>query len=113
MDRGLKIGLIVGGIIVGLLLVLPYLWGGTGMGWGMMGPGMMGGFGMGFGAIFMVLFWGLIIWVIVALVRGTASPGGSDPTAYRVDSPMEVLKKRYARGDITRQEYEEKKRDLA
>ena len=112
MDRGLKIGLIVGGIILGLLLVVPYLGGGAGMGWGMMGPGMMGGFGMGFGAIFMVLFWGLIIWGIVALVRRAASPG-SDSTHYRVDSPLDVLKKRYARGDIRREEYEAMRGDMA
>ena len=94
MDRGLKIGLIAASIIVGLLVVVPWIWGGGGAGWSMMGPGMMGGFGMGFGGIFMVLFWGLIIWGIVALIRGAASPGGTHTTTYQVDPPLDVLKKR-------------------
>lgn len=114
MDRTLKVVLIAAAIIVGVLLVVPGLWGGGGWGGGMMGPGMMGGFGWGLGMpIFMVLFWGLIIWGIVALVRGVASPARDDATRYQAESSLEVLKKRYARGDISKEEYEEKKRDLA
>ncbi|OGO23285.1 MAG: hypothetical protein A2144_12090 [Chloroflexi bacterium RBG_16_50_9] len=78
----------------------------------MMGPGMMGGFG-GFWLmpIIMIVFWGLVIWGIVALVRGVSLPsnGGS---SNQTDSALEILKRRYARGEITREEYEEKKKDL-
>ena len=80
----------------------------------MMGPGMMGGFGMGlFGPFFMIVFWGLVIWGVVALARGSAWGCGGDHHAGGTDSALEVLKRRYARGEIRKEEYEEKKKDLS
>ncbi len=116
MNKNVKTALIIGGIIVTILIIVPLvfglIWGGQYGGWGMMGPGMMGGFGWGwFMPIFMILFWGLVIWGIVALVRGLSGSRGSDSST--ADSALEVLKRRYARGDISKEEYEEKKRDLA
>ena len=70
-----------------------------------------GGWGMGFGFIFMLLFWGLVIFAIAALVRWLmtqSSPGRSS----RDKSPLEIVQERYARGEIDREEYEQKKRDL-
>jgi putative membrane protein len=58
----------------------------------------------------MILFWGLIIWGIVALVRGLNNRTCCDSPA--TDSALDVLKKRYARGEIRKREYEEKKREL-
>src|SRR3972149_4171476 len=102
------------GIARDVLVVVAVPSGGL-SGWqggGMMGPGMMGGFGWGwFGPIFMILFWGLIIWGIVALARGVTGPGSPGPSY--LDSAIEVLKRRYARGEIGKEEYEEKKRELA
>jgi putative membrane protein len=116
MNKNVKTALIIGGIIVAVLIVLPLvfglIWGGQYGGWGMMGPGMMGGFGwMWLMPVFFILFLGLIIWAIVAIVRGVSQPGssGSGPP----DSALEVLKRRYARGEINKEEYEEKKKDLA
>ncbi|MBI2329121.1 MAG: SHOCT domain-containing protein [Chloroflexi bacterium] len=78
----------------------------------MMGPGMMGGYGTMF---FMPVLWivviGLIVWAVVAAVRPGAF-GGADSASSRPDSALEVLKKRYARGEIDKKEYEEKKKDL-
>lgn len=116
MSQSTKTALLIGGIALALLVGVPLLWGGLsgwqGDGWGMMGPGMMGGFGfMGFGAVFMVLFWGLIIWAVVAFTQGF-HPGAWGESRNQ-DSALEVLKRRYARGDISKEEYEEKKRDLA
>ena len=74
------------------------MWDGTGMGtWG------WGGMGVG-----MVLFWGLIIMLIVFVVRslGNDAARGSDKT------PIQMLKERYARGEIGKDEFEQKKRDL-
>ncbi len=110
MDKNIKTALIIGGIIVAVLIILPtvsgLIWGGHGVGWG-----MMGGFGWWwFMPIFMILFWGLVIWGIVALVRGVR--GSRDADSSKEDSALEVLKKRYARGEINKDEYEEKKRDL-
>jgi putative membrane protein len=115
MNRNLKTGLIIGGIVLAILILVSLLWGSI-LGWqcrswGMMGPGMMGGFGWGlFMPVFMILFWGLIIWGVVALVRGLTGPKGSDLPGE--DSALAILKKRYAQGDISREEYQEKKKEL-
>jgi putative membrane protein len=79
------------------------------------GPGMMGGaYGMGwFGGIIMIAFWIAVIIGIVLLIRWliistrTTSHGTSSG-----ESALEILKKRYARGEINKEEFEEKKRDL-
>ncbi len=114
MDTNLKTALIIGGVIVAALIILPQVFGlisgGQSYGYGMMGTGMMGGFAWMW--LIPVLFMGLIVWGIVAVVRGVSQSGGSD-SASRVDSALEVLKKRYARGEIDKEEYEEKKKDLA
>ena len=80
-----------------------------------MGPGMMGGFGTmgGLMIIPMVLFWGLIIWGIVALTRGACGGYGTHAHSEHMDSALDVLKRRYAQGEIGKEEYEGKKRDLA
>ena len=81
--------------------------------WGM-GPGMMGGWGMGwFGGIFMMLFWVLIIIALVFFIRWLVRTGDN-----RVDKgvsqsrALEILKERYARGEINTQEFDEKRRLL-
>jgi putative membrane protein len=84
-------------------------------GWGH-GPGMMDwGFGMGWlGLVMMGVFWVLVIAAIILLIRWRVTSGssrGRDSTAG--DSALEILKKRYARGEINREEFEEKKRDLS
>jgi putative membrane protein len=114
MDKNLKTALIIVGIVVAILVVLPLAFGATSGrqygGWGMMGPGMMGGFGwMWLIPVFWILILGLIIWAVIAAVR---RPGESDSSARSADSALELLKKRYARGEIDKQEYEEKKKDL-
>ena len=75
---------------------------------------MMGGYGMGglgFGGIFMILWWILIIVGIAALIKwvlgSSASYGGSAGKA------LDILKERYARGEIDEQEYQKKKQDLS
>ena len=78
------------------------------------GFGAMGGFG----SIFMVVFWGLIIWAIVALVRGGSLNGHgcehdhADAAHGKDKPPLEILKERYAKGEIDKKEFEEKKKDL-
>lgn len=73
--------------------------------------GFYGGWGSGFGWVFMILFWALIILGIVAMVKwlmGTSSGSRSGSSK----SARELLDERYARGEIDREEYEQKKRDL-
>ena len=115
MNKNTKTALIIGGIIVTVAIIVPSIVGavsgGQDGGWGMMGPGMMGGSGWWwFMPIFMIIFWGLIIWGIVALVRNLSAPRDSDSA--KADSALEILKQRYAKGEIDKEEYEVKKNDL-
>ena len=115
MSQKMKTILIIGGIIVIVLIVLPLvfgqIWGEQYGGWGMMGSGMMGGFGwMVIMPVLGIIVLGLIIWAVVVAVRGSSESRSSDSS--KVDSALEVLKRRYARGEITKEEYQEKKKDL-
>ena len=72
----------------------------------------MMGFGSGFapfGFIFMILWWALIIAGIVALVkwlsRNSGTAGGN--------SAIDILKERYAKGEIDKKEFDERKKDLS
>ncbi len=83
---------------------------------GHMGPGMMGwGYGTGWiWHIIMVAFWIAVIVGIIFLIRWlviSTSTGGR--AARSEDSALEILKRRYARGEINKEEFEEKKKDLA
>jgi putative membrane protein len=71
-----------------------------------------GGWGMGFGILFMLLFWGLIILGIVALIRWLMTQSSPNRDS-RDKTPLEIVQERYARGEINKEEYEQKKRDLA
>jgi len=114
MNSGVKTALIIGAVVVAILVIfalVPGLIGWQGYGYGMMGPSMFGGYGWGWPmAIFGIVILGLVIWGIVALTRGL-SRGDSGP-AGQSDSALEILKRRYARGEINKEEYEAKKRDL-
>ena len=81
-----------------------------------MDPGMMGWghYGLGwFGMILMLAFWIVVIVGIVFLIRWMAKSIGSGcRKSFSEDSPLEILKKRYARGEIKKEEFEEKKKDL-
>jgi putative membrane protein len=67
------------------------------------------GWGMGFGGLIMVVFWVLIILGVVYLIKliavGTRDEG-------KRDTALDILKQRYAKGEITKEELEEKKKDL-
>ena len=73
-----------------------------------MGPGMMGGWGMGwFGGIFMMIFWVLVLVGLVFLIKWlvqTTNRVKSD--AGNGNRALEILKERYARGEIDTAEFE-------
>jgi len=80
-----------------------------------MGRWMMDGWGMGgFGMIFMILFWGLIIVGVVSLIRWLIQTTDSkshsgDGTGFKA---MDILKERYAGGEIARDEFETMKKEI-
>ena len=77
-------------------------------GWGMHPMWWMGG-AWGIGMMFMMLlFWILIIAALVLGIRWLTSQGRERPS----DSALEILRQRYARGEINKEEFEAKKRDL-
>jgi putative membrane protein len=66
---------------------------------------------MGFGMVLMLLFWILVIFGIAVLIRWLLAQ--SPPSrGSRDKSPLEIVQERYARGEIDREEYEQKKQDL-
>jgi putative membrane protein len=77
------------------------------------GHHMMWGFGMIFGPLFFILILALVIVVAVLLVRGLAGPwqGASHPVPPG-RTPLDILKERFARGEIDKDEFEERRRTL-
>lgn len=71
------------------------------------GYGWMG-MGMGMGWIFMILFWGLVIFGALVLFRRSAGSDGGESRK----TPLDILKERYARGEIGKEEFEQKRRDI-
>jgi putative membrane protein len=58
--------------------------------------------------VMMLVFWGLVIAGLVLGIRWLVHQGIRSPS----DSALEILRQRYARGEINREEFEAKKRDL-
>ncbi|MBZ4686383.1 MAG: putative rane protein [Clostridia bacterium] len=71
------------------------------------------GYGFG-GGIGMILWWVIVVGLIVAIIYGL---GGLGRKNYNVpnqppQSPLEILKSRYAKGEITKEEFREMKKEL-
>ena len=98
-----------------MILSLTSVNGYTQMGSGMMGPGMMNwGYGMGWGmSIIMMAFWIAVIVGIVFLIRWVVLSTDRRRETKVEDSALEILKQRYAKGEINKDEFEEKKKDLS
>jgi putative membrane protein len=69
---------------------------------------MWGAWGIGMGLL-MLLFWGAVIVGIVLGIRWLISQG----KASAADTALNILRQRYARGEIDKEEFEAKKRDLS
>ncbi len=74
-------------------------WGDYGWGWG-----------MGFGWAFMVLFWIIVIAVIVFIVKAVT---GGEKSRREEESAVDILKKRYARGEISKEDFDRMRDDLS
>lgn len=106
-------------IIVIVVLVVLLLGGGM-MGFGMMAPwmiGMMSGIMNPWWGVAMLVFWLLIIGGIALLFMWILKQAETKNTAVGVvrkseAMPLEIVKTRYARGEITKEQYEQLRRDL-
>jgi putative membrane protein len=65
--------------------------------------------GMGFGGGFMWIFWILVIFAIVMLFKAGGSYSNSGEHR---ETALDILKKRYANGDIDDDEYERRRNEL-
>lgn len=109
-NRGVLVAFVV---LLGAALGFSILTGG--MMWpGMMGPGEMPargwawGLGMGLAGLSMLAFWGALIVGAVLLVRAL---GGRRRGHWRA-SPVDILKRRYAAGELSREQYEQMRQDV-
>ena len=120
-DRGLWIAL---GALVLVLLAGPMLGGGMMGGYGpggmmggwyrntaISGNGWLWGLSIGLGGLMMLAFWGALIALAVLLFRRMGGPSEGPPPT-EAEAPMDVLKRRFAAGEITREQYEEMRRTL-
>lgn len=64
-----------------------------------------------FGGGFMWIFWILLIAGVFFLIQ-SMTKGNSDNSLSDKESPLEILKKRYARGEIDEEEYERRRKEL-
>jgi putative membrane protein len=70
--------------------------------------GMWGAWGIGM-MFMMLVFWGLIIVGLVLGLRWLVTQGRES----RPDTALDILRQRYARGEIDKEEFESRKRDLS
>ncbi len=79
----------------------------------------MFGFGFGFGWIFTILFWALIIWAIYALIENLTGHSHNqhhhdqqNTKMSQENSALNILKERYAKGEISKEQFDQMKKDL-
>ena len=70
----------------------------------MMNYGYYGHMGW-FGPLFSVIFWVAVVWFIVWFVRHARGPSIAE-------NPMDILRLRYAKGELTKKQFDEMKKDI-
>ncbi len=63
---------------------------------------------MVFGMVWMVIFWGAIVWLIVWGISRVTDHRGAQPHR----TPLDIARERYARGEITKEQFEDLRRTL-
>lgn len=86
-----------------------YGWGPHMMGWG------GGWYAMIFGPLFMIFFLAVLVAVVVMLVRWLGGPWQGTYPPHQIPpprTPLDILKERFARGEIDKAEFEDRRRVL-
>ena len=71
--------------------------------------GMFGG--MWFGWLFWIVLIVIIIWAVVQFTNRN-QPSNHSSNHIAIETPLSILKKRYAKGEITKDQFDEMKKDL-
>jgi putative membrane protein len=101
----------IGGIVATVLPLSAWAQGRSWDDWGWHPMwGMWGIWGIGMG-LFMLLFWVLVIAALVLGIRWLVTQG--HPPRSGSDTALEILRQRYAKGEIGKEEFDAKKRDLS
>ena len=112
--------LVLAGTVAMVGLTSPVFAQGYGPGGGMQGGygpggGMMGGYGYGAYGPVHLIFWAVILIVVIVgivwVVRSVGAPGAHHMPLKR-SAGLDVLEERYGRGEIDRDEYLQKKKDI-
>lgn len=85
------------------------MYGSYGNGW------MFGGGGMLLGSLWMILLWGVPLLLLFALLKylfSKSSDNGTREGKQEKNTPLDILKSAYARGEISREEFLQKRDDL-
>jgi len=98
---------------IGFMPMMQMMWGGWSSPFGFNqtnNPMMSFGYGFGFfGWFFMLLWWVLIIVAVIALVKWLINQFRGETSS---KTALDILKERYAKGEIDKNEFEEKKKYL-
>lgn len=62
-----------------------------------------------FGSLGALIFWGVLALLIYVAVRATINRVGSDSKS---NDPVDILRRRYARGEIDKEEFDRRMKDL-
>ena len=106
-------------VLAVFLLATPSLggmfgYGRVAFGRGFEGPGMMFGYGFWWWPLLMLVFWAIVIAGGVTLLGRffASAPTGSSRQIPPVDSALDILRERYARGEITKEQFDQMLNDL-
>lgn len=67
------------------------------------------GLWMAFGSILFVIFWGVVIALVVWGIKKTTERGDTNEKK----NPLDIAKERYAKGEISKEEFDKVKKDLS
>jgi len=71
--------------------------------------GMFGG--MWFGWLFWIILIAIVIWAVLQFTNRN-QPANHSTNIVEKETPLDILKKRYAKGEITKEEYDEMRKNI-